>query len=231
MLPSEPWEAPAGRRSRAEMVCDLMLAISKGAVHPTRIMQRANLTWNALLVYLHILVANGFVRREEQDGRAAYRLTEKGVAAIRDYTSLREDLGPLNLEELDTRSFVKSLRVPLGSKAEDIEREKLEAVLREGGYKMVSNKAKGRSGVEHEFAVIATDPLGVTHGYVFAKRPDENLILGLFVKQLDTGFKMHVLQKEEGTRRAKELAREYGISTAPSAGFRLPSGRRRPAAG
>jgi hypothetical protein len=39
---------------------------------------------------------------------------------------------------------------------------------------------------------------------------DEKLVLGLFVTQLDTGFKLHVVHREDPTPAAKERAREYG---------------------
>jgi hypothetical protein len=65
--------------------------------------------------------------------------------------------------------------------------------------------------VQHQFGVVAKDPSGVVHAYVFEPDPDEKLVLGLFVTQLDTGFKLHVVHREDPTPAAKERAREYGI--------------------
>jgi predicted transcriptional regulator len=203
-------EIPAQRRSKTEMVCDLMLAISEGAVRPTKIMQRANLTWNALLVYLHTLAANGLVRRVEKGRVASYRLTEKGDEVLRAYMKLKEQLGPLKLESVDTRTAVEPVKIPATpSRAPD--RELFSEELRAKGFRLLEPTSKGRSGVQHQFGVVAKDASGVTHGYVFASEPDEKLILGLFVTQLDTGLKLHVVHREDPTPAARERAREYGI--------------------
>ncbi len=193
------------------MVCDLMLAISKGAVRPTKIMQRANLTWNALLLYLNALALNGLVRREERGSTASYHLTEHGKDALRAYLALKEELGPLKLETIDTKSLVEILKFPSGERPERPELDQLVGNLRAAGYKILENVVKGTSGIEHEFAVVARDPGGVTHGYVYAETPDEHLILTLFIKHIDTGNKVHVVFRKDPARSVIKRAREYGI--------------------
>jgi predicted transcriptional regulator len=203
-------EPPAQRRSKTEMVCDLMLAVAGGAVRPTKIMQKANLTWNALLVYLHALAVNGLIRRVERGNIATYHLTEKGEEVLKAYIELKEKLAPLRLESVDTRTAVEALKIPTPQLhapdtrlfAEELERD---------GYQILDPAVKGRSGVQHRFGVVAKDPSGVVHAYVFEPDPDEKLVLGLFVTQLDTGFKLHVVHREDPTPAAKERAREYGI--------------------
>lgn len=199
------------RRSKAEMICELMLAISNGAVRPTRIMQRANLTWNALLVYLNALAANGLIRREERGSVSIYHLTEKGEAVLGSYVALKEALGPLKLESVNTRTFVETMKAPVTPAPPGREREALVAELQSLGYDFRPAVVKGKSGVDHEFGVVARDPAGIVHAYVFADRPDEKLILGLFVRQLDTGIKVHVAYRDDPTIAAVERAREYGL--------------------
>lgn len=192
------------------MVCDLLLAIAGGAVRPTKIMQKANLTWNALLVYLHALALNGLIRRVERGNVATYHLTEKGEEALNAYTKLKAQLAPLKLETVDTRTTVEALRIPAAQpKAPDP--ELFAEQLRREGHHVLEPTVRGRSGVQHKFGVVAKDPSGATHAYVFAPEPDEKLVLGLFVAQLDTGLRLHVVHKEEPTPSAKRRAEEYGI--------------------
>ncbi|HKT21691.1 MAG TPA: winged helix-turn-helix domain-containing protein [Nitrososphaerales archaeon] len=208
-------EAPTQRRSKTEMVCDLMLAVAGGAVRPTKIMQKANLTWNALLVYLQALALNGLIRRVEKGNVATYHLTEKGEEVLQAYLKLKDKLGPLKLETVDTRTTVEALKIPAAQpKAPD--NEVFAEGLRRDGFQTLEPVVKGRSGVQHQFGVVAKDPSGVTHGYVFASEPDEALVISLFVAQLDTGFKLHVVHREEPTPSAMDRAKEYGIEFTKS---------------
>jgi predicted transcriptional regulator len=204
-------EAPAQRRSKTEMVCDLMLAISKGAVRPTRIMQRANLTWNALLVYLNLLAMNGLVRREERDGVSTYHLTERGKETLQAYLTLKERLLPLKLETTDLKSLAKHTRPVLVPQVEGVDVGPLREELEASGYKMLPNVIAGKSGVKHQFGVVAKGKDGKVHGYVLAARPDEKLVLGLFITQLDTGATVHIAHTGDPEPSAVERAREYGI--------------------
>lgn len=205
------------------MVCDLMLAISKGAVRPTRIMQRANLTWNSLLMYLNALAVNGLVRREERKSVSSYHLTDKGRETLEAYVALKERLGPLKLENVNTKALVKALTATSGPKPVDESRAAQAAKLTAEGYRVLPRVARGKSGVDHEFGVVAKSPQGPVHAYVFAPAPDEQLILGLFVKQLDTGFKLHVIHSGSPTPRAVERAKEYGIELSKAGATRTPA--------
>jgi predicted transcriptional regulator len=206
----EPEEEQTQRRSKTEMVCDVMVAISKGAVRPTKIMHRANLTWNALLMYLNALAVNGLIRREARGSISSYHLTEKGKSALEKYVSLREELGPLHLEAIDTKRLVEVMKAPTGVLPVE-EKEKISAELRGAGYKILPGAVRGKSGVEHEFLVVAQDRKGSLLGYVFYSKPEENDILSLFVRQMDTDLKVHVVYSEEPTGSALARAREYGI--------------------
>lgn len=219
---SDPDDTPTQRRSKTEMVCDLMLAISGGAVRPTRIMQRANLTWNALLAYLHALAASGLVRRVEKGEVASYHLTEKGEEVLKSYLELKRVLAPLNLENIDPKTAVQAVRIPIIPQ-EAPEPLSFRGELEKEGYRVLDSSVRGKSGIVHEFGLVAKDRSGVVHGYVFVSDPDEKLILGLFVTQLDTGFRIHVVHKGEPTREAAERAKEYGIELVRPGPTRSPA--------
>lgn len=210
LFADEPTAGGAQRRSKAEMVCELMLAISRGAVRPTKIMQRANLTWNALLVYLNSLAMNGLVKREERGTATTYLLTDKGRETLAVYLALREKLEPLRLESTDIKKVMKSVAPPPPAPATPSKDILLER-LRGEGYRILSPSVSGKSGVKHEFAIVAKDREGVTHGYLLAEKPDEKLVLGLFITQLDTGLRVHVAHTHEPHPAALERAREYGV--------------------
>jgi predicted transcriptional regulator len=206
----ESEEGPTQRRSKSEMVCDLMLAIAKGSNRPTRIMQRANLTWNALLVYLNLLAMNGLVRREEKGNVSTYHLTDKGKDTLQAYVTLRDRLGPLKLETTDIKVVAHSVRPPVGV-SESPDKARLLEALKKRGFRLVPGSVKGKSGVEHEFAAVAKDKDGRLHGYLLVKKPEEKLVLGLFISQLDTGIKVHVAHLEDPDPGAAQRAKEYGI--------------------
>ena len=206
-----PESGTTQRRSKTEMVCDLMLAISRGAVRPTRIMQRANLTWNALLMYLYALASSGLVWREERGSVSLYHLTDKGTRVLQAYLTLKDGLGELKLESMDTKVLADAMRTRSGTAPDEGDQEALLAWLGNQGFKVLPKAVKGKSGVEHEFQVVAKDPKDGTHGYVFARQPDDNTLLGLFVKQPDTGLQVHIVHKSEPDALAAQRAREYGV--------------------
>lgn len=192
------------------MVCELMLAISKGAVRPTRIMQRANLTWNALLVYLNSLAMNGLVRREEVGNASTYHLTEKGKETLKAYLTLKQELEPLGLETTDVKEVVKKLKAASRA-AEAPNKAVLVRSIRDSGYRTLPSTVRGKSGVNHEFTAVARDKAGAVHGYILVGRPEEELVLGLFITQLDTGVKVHIAHSQDPVPAAASRAREYGI--------------------
>lgn len=192
------------------MVCELMLAISKGAVRPTKIMQRANLTWNALLVYLNSLAMNGLVRREEVGNTSTYHLTEKGKETLRAYLTLRQGLEPLELETTDIKAVVRKLKA--ASRASEApNKAALIQGLRDSGNRILSSSVRGKSGVNHEFTAVARDKAGSVHGYLLVGKPEEKLVLSLFITQLDTGLKVHIVHSQDPSPAVASRAREYGI--------------------
>ena len=67
----------SGRRSKLEITCDILNAISQGTEKPTRMMQLANVTWDDLIMHLENLMRNQFVSREVDGKRVTYSLTRR----------------------------------------------------------------------------------------------------------------------------------------------------------
>jgi predicted transcriptional regulator len=89
-------EKPAKRRAKSEIYCDILAVISQGTTRPTKIQQRANLTWSNLLTDLDALTRDEFITREVRYGVTSYHLTPKGKSAVELSTGLRELLGNLD---------------------------------------------------------------------------------------------------------------------------------------
>jgi predicted transcriptional regulator len=70
------------RRSKFEIYMDTLAAIRGGTVTPTRIMYRANLSWEPLKQIFETLTAQGLIversMADDKRTRKVYALTEKG---------------------------------------------------------------------------------------------------------------------------------------------------------
>jgi predicted transcriptional regulator len=199
------------RRSRLEMACDVLQALSDGAKRPTKVMQAANLTWRALLIYLDVLIRNDFIAREVRGRSVVYSLTERGEEALRHYRELRESLAALELEKLSEGSISKVLSARLVGRAGGRLRAELAESLKEDGYELLEGSLRGKSGVRHDFDVLAKSPDGTLHGYVIAERQEGRDVLTLFAKQLDTDAVVHAVYTAEATDEAVRLAKSYSI--------------------
>lgn len=84
---------PAVRRSPLETKIDMLKAIHEGAEGPTQVMYKANLSWSALQDNLSQLLAVGLLREEKFGSRRRYLLTEKGMAILRNFEVVLEQIG------------------------------------------------------------------------------------------------------------------------------------------
>ncbi len=199
------------RRSRVEMACDIMVAISHGTERPTRMTQKANLSWGTLLMYLDVLIRNGFVARDTKEGTSFYRLTDRGIAVVQNYARLVDNLKLLNLEHLNSQSFAKSLKSSIVPKRQELLMKRMIEMLKGRGYRMLDTKVEGMSGIVHEFPIVAKDPSGISHGYALVENVREETIISLFAKQLDTDLRAHVLYTGQASAGATKCAQQYGI--------------------
>lgn len=77
----------SNRRSRLELMLDVLTAISEGVSKPTRIMYAANMSWNPTQRVLDKLVDEGHLRVVEEPSvhraKKRYFITEKGLSVLR----------------------------------------------------------------------------------------------------------------------------------------------------
>jgi predicted transcriptional regulator len=215
----------AQRRSRLEMACDVLRAVSGGATRPTRIMQTANLTWRALLTYLDVLIRNEFMAREVRGKSVVYSLTERGEEALRRYNELKECMSVLNLDTLTEKGISKVLTTQIVGRVGGRVKVELAEKLRGEGYEILEGGVKGKSGVKHAFDVIARSPDGTLHGYVISERQEGRDVLTLFAKQLDTDAVVHAVYTREATDEALKLAKSYSIELTKWSGTTGREGR------
>ena len=82
-----------------ETYCDILKAIGFGTERPTHIMYKANLSWTVMQGCIRTLENNEIITSLESEGKRLYRLTDKGFALLKQYTSIRESLRLTSDEE------------------------------------------------------------------------------------------------------------------------------------
>ena len=84
------------RRSRLEIMLDILSAIRDGKEKPTKIMYAANLSWKPTQKVLSNLMEQGLVEMRMASGRARkrYTITEKGVNVLDYFEKANEVLPP-----------------------------------------------------------------------------------------------------------------------------------------
>lgn len=88
------------RRSRLDLVLNVLSAVRDGVDKPTRIMYASNLSWRPTQRILHSLVQQGLLREiedtESRRTKKRYKITEKGLNVVRYFDNAKE---LLTLEE------------------------------------------------------------------------------------------------------------------------------------
>ncbi|MDG6900322.1 MAG: hypothetical protein JRM76_07990 [Nitrososphaerota archaeon] len=209
-MDTTPVQHKVGRRSRFEILCDILKVVSDGANKPTHIMQMANLTWNGLLSYLESLMRNGLLARQEGP-RTTYILTARGKIVLNQYLSLKEALVQAELDTLSKDNVLKALKLPVADQANESVVKSLKSKLRSSGLKVEDGMVMGKSGVKQVFDFVAKAKDGSAYGYAVLRDVDEAHVLGLFVKQLDTGLGARVVYTGSVSSEAKALASSYAV--------------------
>ena len=75
-----------------EIYVDILDAVSNANIAPTRIMYKANISWQALQESLDFLMSNGFLQEQLESARRIYRLTEKGFRVLNDFRRVKDEL-------------------------------------------------------------------------------------------------------------------------------------------
>lgn len=80
-----------GRRSKLELILDVLESVMGGTEKPTTIMYEANLSWKTLNENMSSLASQGLIETvdesqlEDRRNSRAYRITGKGVTVVRYY--------------------------------------------------------------------------------------------------------------------------------------------------
>lgn len=87
MFPLEEKPQQIGNRTRLEILASILKVASNGALK-THIMYKANLSHRQLEKYLAFLEGTGMLAQhvDEEAGSRTYRVTEKGVGFLREYS-------------------------------------------------------------------------------------------------------------------------------------------------
>ena len=87
-----PKDDALGRRSRTEMMVDVLRAVSGGAVLPTRATYRSNLSWSVCQGLLKHLAAKGILETRAEGERRVVVLTPRGSLALSGYCKAVEEI-------------------------------------------------------------------------------------------------------------------------------------------
>ena len=205
--------AKHGRRSKLDIVGDVLRAIREGAERPTNIMFKANLTWPLTLVYLELLLRHRMVSAETDGGRMTYKLEPKGALLLRSYLELEESAAELEFDKLDQELVSKVIAdrklrrvqgpVPLDS---------VKATMERKGYVSRPASLRGLSGVEHSFDLLMESREGTKLGYIAVNELKAADIMKAFIMQTDCEFKVDLVCKSEPDQDVRELAAAYGVN-------------------
>ncbi len=80
------------RRSRLETYGDILYAVSIGAIKPTHIMYKANLSWVVMKEYLKSLEKFGLVTSTENNGNRFYQLSDMGFRVLKQFLEIKDEL-------------------------------------------------------------------------------------------------------------------------------------------
>ncbi|HZW58246.1 MAG TPA: winged helix-turn-helix domain-containing protein [Nitrososphaerales archaeon] len=83
------------RRSRREILCDILLAIDRGYKRNSAIIYAANVSWSSLVRYLKLLEKEGLVSENRKGVHTAYSLSEKGKQFVVEYLRLNSTIEPV----------------------------------------------------------------------------------------------------------------------------------------
>ena len=81
-----------GRRSRMEILLDIIQAASLRPLRPTQIMRNANISYNELRKIISSLEHSGLLTCEEVFNGKLYQTTEEGLRLLQDYRGMRQKL-------------------------------------------------------------------------------------------------------------------------------------------
>jgi predicted transcriptional regulator len=89
------------KRSKMEILIDILPAIARGNNKPTNIMYRSNLSWKRVSISLDILVNQGMLNKSISEDHANHNLTERGYAALMLYADFVSQFQESSREDVE----------------------------------------------------------------------------------------------------------------------------------
>jgi predicted transcriptional regulator len=83
------------RRSKVEVVADILGATNGVGATKTQIVYRANLNFKLATKYLRYLIEKGYITEDERNGKKVFLATSKGQAFLRKFFEIARDLEDL----------------------------------------------------------------------------------------------------------------------------------------
>ncbi|ASJ01391.1 winged helix-turn-helix domain-containing protein [Thermococcus gorgonarius] len=80
------------RRSKVEIIADIIRSTNGVGATKTQIVYRANLNFKLATKYLEHLLESGYIQEAERNGRKVFVSTEKGQAFLRKFFEIARDL-------------------------------------------------------------------------------------------------------------------------------------------
>jgi predicted transcriptional regulator len=79
------------RRSRLEIIYDLLNSIREkgGAIKPTHLLYKSNLSHKKMTEYTSELMEKGFMEEREKEGKKIYALTDKGLEYVNEFQRMK----------------------------------------------------------------------------------------------------------------------------------------------
>ena len=203
-----------GRRSRLDIVGDILRAISEGAEKPTNIMFRANLTWPLTVAYLETLLRHDMVRTEVVGSKLAYKVPPKGSSLLRSFIETEEGAAELGLDKLDPALLARAAarRKPMEEKPMSL--EAIRTANEREGYRVLPSVSRGRSGVSHTFDLVMASG-GTRLGYIVSEKGAAGDVIRAFILQTDCEMQVQVLCLSPPDEQARALAASYSIAMVP----------------
>ena len=203
-----------GRRSKLDIVGDVLRVVSDGAEKPTNVMFRANLTWPLTLAYLELLLRHRMLTTVESGSRSTYRVTPKGSELLTSFIELEEGAAELELDRFDSALATKVISKPGGGGGaqEPAPIRAIREKMEREGFTATEPKIRGLSGVDHAFDLVMSNRTGSKVGYSLVERAGIGDVIRAFILQTDCELQVRTVSKARPDQEAVELAKTYGVT-------------------
>ncbi|MDG6902915.1 MAG: hypothetical protein JRM80_13280 [Nitrososphaerota archaeon] len=202
-----------GRRSKLDIVGDVLRVVSEGSERPTNVMFRANLTWPLTLAYIELLLRHKLLSTEEVGSKSVYRITPKGSELLRSFVRLEEDAAELELDRFDS-ALVANLMSKPKAKSGAVSLGEIRRAMAAKGYAEAEPTVRGLSGTTHSFDLLLEDGGGRRVGYFVVDRAAIGDVIRAFIIQNDSELQVKLVSRNPPDEDADALSKSYRVELA-----------------